>query len=315
MNALVKISHNAGQNQALIDLGLIDDTSFEKNAFLNKIVPWAAKAGGRLLFGKPGQEASKGLLSRAIGTGGKLISETTRVAGKPFSNLGQGVMQAAQQGHLGRWMAQPQNIERLRTLGKGLPTHMGGFGVFRGVHEAVTAQPGEDKFKAFAKGFGHGAMLGGVMGLGGNIFRMTATKAIPGLANATKGLTSKGVASAPRLQINPNRSYLQGLNVPAKMTNIQRRLTRPQRAAKALLGTGAFLAGDLALTPLDASLTKGLYDIFTGQPTRPVYQYPQIYTAPAAAIAQRYGYRMGLHPGNQLGYAPGMGNIPFRGQQ
>lgn len=279
---LVKEARSAGAEQALRDMGILPPLSQEKTAQLGWLGRGIVSLGSRLLSGKPGQAAGKGLLSRL----GGVLSWSSNVAGKPIGSIGRGILQKGQE--LG-WS--PARLQFLQRFGRGLPAHMGGFGLFGGVTSAATAQPGEDRFKAFLKGFGGGALAGGVMGGVGNLYRMGLTKMAPGLARTAAGVTGKGsVLTRPLSPTGP-------------LTNIRSAGTNwRQLGAKAALGGGAFMAGDIALAPFDMSLTKGIYDIAKGQPQeRPLYAYPQIYTAPAVALGQRYG------AGSMLGVAPGYG--------
>lgn len=279
---LIKEARSAGAEQALRDMGILPPLPEEKTAQLAWLGRGLTRLGSRLFFGKPGQATSKGLLSRL----GSTLSWSSNVAGKPIGSFGRGVLEAGQ-----RMGWSPARTQFLQRFGRGLPSHMGGFGLFGGVTSAATAQPGEDRFKAFLKGFGGGALTGGVMGGVGNLYRMGLTRMAPGLARTAAGVTGKG------------SMLTRPLSPTGPLTNIRSAGTNWRRlGAKAALGGGAFLAGDVALAPFDMSLTKSIYDITKGQPQeRPLYAYPQIYTAPAVALGQRYGAR------SMMGIAPGYG--------
>jgi hypothetical protein len=306
--SLAKEAQAAGAQQALRDLGLAPpDEDLEKTAFwaqLGRGAMWlggkAAKGLGRIAFGKPGQEAGKGILSRVSGA----LGGVSRFAGKPFQSMGQGIYsQAAKM----PWFQQGGRLAALQRLGKGLPAHMGGFGAFSGTASALTAEPGEDRFKAFGKGFLGGAAMGATMGLGGNVFKAGLGKALgakrmQGLQQAAQGI--RAPAGGQSLLTSG------ALKAPSQLTNI-RAVTGGQKAmdfarkwgAKSALGGGAFLAGDVALAPFDMSITRSLYQMGKGQePSQPLYAHPQIYTAPMAYAARRYGGGgyMGLMPGHAM---------------
>ena len=315
--SLAKEAQVAGAQQALRDLGLIppEEDGQEKTAFWAQLGRGAAWLGGkalgglgRLAFGKgtqaAGQAASKGILSRISGG----IGAASRFAGKPFQSFGRGVMSAAEKGHLGKYFQSAGGRAALGRLGKGLPAHMGGFGLFSGTASALNAEPGEDRFKAFGKGFLGGAAMGATMGLGGNVFKMGLGKALgpgrmQGLQQAAQGI--RAPAGGQSLLTSG------ALKAPSQLTNI-RAVTGGQKAmdfarkwgAKSALGGGAFLAGDLALAPFDMSITRSVYQMAKGQqPQQPLYAHPQIYTAPMAYAARRYGGSggyMGLMPGHAM---------------
>lgn len=198
---------------------------------------------------------------------------------------------------------------------------MGGFGLFSGTASAIGAEPGEDRFKAFGKGFLGGAAMGATMGLGGNVFKMGLGKALGpqrmvGLQRAAAGL--------PAQQAGQSVLTSGALRAPSQLTNI-RAVTGGQRAmdfarkwgAKSALGGGAFLAGDIALAPFDMSITKSVYQMAKGQqPQQPLYAHPQLYTAPMAYAARRYGGGgyMGLQPGG-MQYSPYGTGMPWMYQQ
>jgi hypothetical protein len=298
---LVKEAQSVGAEQALRDLGILPPEEGHEKVAVGGILAGIGRGlvsgAGRLLFGRGAQAAggaTKGILSRAMGG----IERASRFAGKPFQGMGEGVMQFAKDRGVSA-----ANLARLQRFGKGLPTHMGGFGLAGGVTSAATAQPGEDRFKAFLKGFGGGALMGGVMGGAGNLYRMGMGRVAPGLGRAAAGVTGKGsVLRSPALNPSMPLTNIRAAGTPWK-----------QWGAKAALGGGAFLAGDVALAPFGMSITKGLYDIAKGQPQQqPLYRYPQIYTAPAIALGQRYGR------GAMMGLAPGYGTSmisPWQQQQ
>lgn len=317
-----KEAYDAGAEQALRQLGVLP-SDFEKDAqwglltkglggLGGKLLRGAGAVGKRVFLGGAKREAGKGVL----GTLGSLASGASRTAGKPFAMIGEhAIMPAAKAlpGRVGTYFRSAGGQQFLRSMGKGLPGQMGGYGLISGAMEAGMAQPGEDRFKKFLGGFGRGAALGAVMGGAGNLYSMGLRKAVG--ARGMQALTTAGHG--------PSALTSGAWKAPSTLSNIRAagsagwgtRLGQglKARGARFMLGTGPlggakFLAGDIALAPFDMSLTKSLYQMARGQEQqRPLYAYPQIYTAPAAYFGQRYGAggaMMGLAPAGYPALSP-----------
>ncbi|HUX00944.1 MAG TPA: hypothetical protein VMY35_08180 [Phycisphaerae bacterium] len=237
----------AGTQSALVELGLAD---YEKVAFLGALarlgLGGAAKAGVGTAAKASGK---KGLMSG--------LSWLNTQASKPLAAIGRRTMR-----QLGQYSPRAAGIGS--RLGKGMASDMVGFGTFTGGIEAAMADPGE-RMKAFGKGFGSGALMGGAWAGGRNAARMGLRKA----------MGSGGAARLADLQrFGLTGGYKAGLGkggVP---------LTKAQRALRGLKGTGtalglggsAFAASDIAGAPFGQSM-------LLNRPETPktFYQYPQTY--------------------------------------
>lgn len=293
---LCKEAHAAGAQQALCALGLLPapEAPLEKEAFLKAL--WGL---GKGLY----KHVARPLVSGTARGAGAVSSGLTSVAAKPLEHAGRGILSTAPKA----WRP------ALETVGKGLPRQMAGFGLLSGAIEGSNVIPaafgqgelGWDWGRA-AKGFGQGALLGAGFGAAGNVYKAGLGKLV-----GKGGMGALERAASPGWFGGFARRGAGGMG-PAMAPGAAAARGLKGLGSNLALGGGAFVAGDLAMSPfLGGSVTGSVYDMLKGQPeqqARPIYAYPQAY-APvlgAAGRGSRYALgRVGLTPYNP-GYTPGM---------
>lgn len=230
-----------------------------------------------------GLEKTAGLLSGLANIITKPVGWATKSVAKPFEWAGKGILSAAG----------PKYAPYLRTLGKGLPSQMAGFGLFSGALEGSNAMGalvgqgnlGWDWDRA-RKGFVSGATLGAGFGMGTNAIRAGMSKAI-------------GQNNMTALRSAAERGGWFGGGLKGFGANVAH-------------GAIPFLGADMVMSPMTGgSLVGSVHDLVKNRQPKPPQQYaPQIQTLGGRSLSH-----MGLAPYNEteqprLSYAhrpPGMG--------
>lgn len=200
-----------------------------------------------------------------------IFSAINRAAGSPFSWAGRklfgqlGRTGAAEGGALARAGVPEATRTGILNWGKGLPAEMGGFGLLSGGIEAAMAEPGE-RSKAFARGFGTGAVGGLGWGLGSRAVSSGMRRAMP----------------AGRFD-QLEKTKLWGKEAPAWGERAK------ALGTKALPTAGAFVASDAVMAPFGQSM---LFGKKPGENARPAYAYPQVY-GPMVGMQPNDPYGMG----------------------
>lgn len=223
---------------------------------------------------------------------GSAISAVNRAAGSPFSWAGRklfgqlGRTGAAEGGALARAGVPEATRTGLLNWGKGLPAEMGGFGLLSGGIEAAMAEPGE-RGKAFARGFGTGALGGLGWGLGSRAISSGMRRTMP----ASRFEQLEKAKLWGKADIDPKTKAILR---PAAARTPQGGIDWGERAKvlgfKALPTAGAFVASDAIMAPVGSSLLFNKQQ--PGEAVRPAYAYPQVY-GPMVGMQPNDPYGMG----------------------
>lgn len=290
---------------------------------------------------KEAQDAGRRAALRDLGIMGDDMEKTAilgtvgNVAGKPFqwigSLLGKG---------LGRAGVGSKTVESLSQGLKSMPATMGGFGAISGALEGANVVPaalgqgdlGWDWGRA-AKGFGHGALIGGAFGAGGAAYKAGLRKVLPESTHAALQAAKQPGWFGGFWKGSPGKyrgkgvlGYLFKKPVPraGPVMAPQEKALRGLKGfgSNLALGGGAFATGDLLAMPFGGSV---LGSTLLGDETQggaigqlgrsPHLAYPAAVAGRAAARAAGRRFGVGLTP-DQLQYLQQFqGAAPWYGQR